>query len=214
MIQNMPDSANLIVLCAPRYDKLTEYTSKLFDHFSGLSAPVKIEVFDRAVTYEQLLSDLNVNSSEDVALIFCGHGRPSLLQGPPDDINDEASAFYDADLVEDRPKYMLAFCCSAGAGIGDAYARLTNDSTFVGFKRKLPIVTVDGIYAEWWKKIVYELASAVLNSPDLETLENSIEKLYKEAIRFFHLNEKRYEWARAMKWYLHKHSEIVRAVKT
>lgn len=204
----------LILLSAPSHDDLTEYTSSLFESFPSLGVPAELRVFERPLTYEQLLSEISVDpETTDVALIFCGHGEPSALLGPG--IQKKTfSTFYDDTIIEIRPKYMLAFCCKSAAGIGRSYKHKTEVSTFVGFGVDIGIVTVSGVYAAWWRKILYGLVSAMLNSPDGYALEKSVQSLYQEAIAFFHRNDKKYRWARAMKWYLITQSKSVKVIQT
>src|SRR5215218_8806091 len=119
----------VILLCAPSHDTLTEYTSELLDNFPGLGAPAVLHKFVSPLRYDQLLSALSINpGTTDVALIFCGHGEPPELQGPgahpgAAGYRDARSAFYDESFLDAGlvPKFLLAFCCSAAAGLGDAY---------------------------------------------------------------------------------------------
>ena len=204
----------LILLCAPSHDDLTKYTSKLFESFPHLGAPSEQRIFEHPLTYDQLLSELSVDpDTTDIALVFCGHGEPFSLLGPGVH-RDSFSSFYDDKLIELRPKHMLAFCCSAAAGIGQSYDHKTEASTFVGFDMKIGIVTVSGVYAAWWRKILHGLASAMLNASDTHALETSVQALYKDAITFFHHNDKKYRWARAMKWYLLAQSKAIKVVHT
>lgn len=207
--ENTQNDANLLILlCAPSHDDLTEYTSRLFASFPHLGGRVELRIFESPLKYEQLLLELSVNpATADVALIFCGHGEPFSLQGPgalPGEPNYRKtfSSFYDEGTIDNRPKLMLAFCCNSAAGIGKAYKLKSYESTFIGFDVDIGFVTRHGIYAEWWRKILHGLASSMLNASDSDVLEKDVQSLYKDAIDFFHRHDRKYRWARAMKWYL------------
>lgn len=204
----------LVLLCATSQDELTEYTSSLFENFPDLGLPAELFIIKSPRTYEEILSGHPVDSeTADIALVFCGHGLPPALLGPGERRGTD-SVFYDDALVEDRPRRMLAFCCSAAAGIGQSYARRTGGSRFVGFIVKINILPAPGIYATWWQKILHGLASALIHAADGRALEAAVRDVYAEAIAFFHKNEKRYNLARAMKWYLLKQANAIRIVET
>lgn len=209
-----------ILLCAPKHDLLTEYTSSLLQNLPDLGAPATPIVFEHPLRYDEVLTGLEIDShTTDVTVVFCGHGAPSALLGPPK-LRDPArgrnsySSFFDISLWEYRPKFMLAFCCSAAEVLGEAYRLKSNDSAFVGFTTKIGIITVNGIYADYFKKLLHELAAAMLRHSDKDALEASITTTYKEAIKFFHKNENSYRYARAMKWYLLAQLKAVKSVRT
>lgn len=214
---------NLFILfCAPSHDDLTEYTSKLLKNSRSLGAPAAVSTFTQPLKYDQLLTQHSINPDEmDVALIFCGHGTASALQGPgaqPGAANYKKarSPFYDASHLHLGPKFMLAFCCYAARGIGNLYERKTGERTFIGFDEKIYFVMGDGIYANWWRKIVLGTAAAMLNAPNLTTMEKAVRRLYKAALAAFppEKDKQQDEWTLLMRMYLRKQLEDITFIQT
>lgn len=210
-----------ILLCAPSHDDLTDYTSKLFDNFPNLGAPTLLHKFESPLKYDHLLSGLPIDPEKtEVALIFCGHGEPSSLLGPgtsPDtpDYRQTFSSFYDDSFLHLGPKLMLAFCCSAAVGLGHSYDCKTINQTFIGFDSEIGIIKKGGIYANWWRKILRGSAAAMLNATDRNEMEKSIRELYRDAISFFDSPAgRRYQLARAMKWYLLAQSKALKVFQS
>lgn len=209
----------VILLAVPSQDRLTEYCSALLENFPNLGAPTLLCPFKSVVTYDELLSQKSIDPLEaDVALIYCGHGYKDSLLGPrvqgeaPDNVN---AAFFNQSHVAIGPKFLLAFCSNAAAVLGKSYERMTTDRTFIGFEGEIGFVLAGGVYAQWWKRILYGMTSAMLNSTNVEQLEKSVLDLYKEAISFFSTeNGKNHKWALMMRVYLRKQMEAIRFIKT
>lgn len=219
---NQSSGGNLFILiCTPSHDNFTEYTSQLLKNSRGFGAPAAMRVFTGPLDYEQLLNQLSINPDKtDVALIFCGHGTASSLQGPgaqPGSANYKKarSSFYDASHLDLGPKFLLAFSCDAAQGIGDLYERKTNDRTFIGFDDKIYFVLADGDYADWWRKIVHATASAMLSAPNLATMEKAVRRLYKAALSAFPPEkDNQYEWGMLMRSYLRRQLEDITFIQT
>lgn len=188
---NLTGGPGLILICAPSHDNLTEYTSKLLENFSALGAPTVLRKIESPLTYDQLLTELSLDPvATEIMLIFCGHGEPTALLGPADhpgapDYRDTVASFYDESHLHLGPKLMLAFCCSAAAGLGASYDHKTHGRAFVGFKDDILILKEDGNYADCWRAILHGLASALLNASTRTKLEKSVRKIYAEALASF-----------------------------
>jgi hypothetical protein len=212
----------LILLCAPSHDTLTQYTSGLLAGFPSLGAPALLHKFSSPLRYDQLLASLPINQqATDVALVFCGHGEPSELQGPgahpgAPGYSDARSAFYDSSLLQAGavPKFMLAFCSSAAADLGPAYWRNSSGQVFVGFDKKIGFVIKDGDCADWWKKLLHGAATAMLNNAGAVDPEEPLRQLYKSAIAYFNSPEgrRRCKWWLAMSMYLRRQLDSLKFI--
>lgn len=202
----------IILLCAPTHDQLTTYTAGLFDRFPPLGAPAVLYQFESPLRYDEMLSALSLDpQTADVALVFCGHGDTSELQGPGAHPGEEGygearSAFYDGAhlLAGHVPRFITAFCCSAAAGLGESYGRNSSGQTFVGFDMEIGFVTKGGDYFEWWKKLLHASAAAMLNDAGHADPEEAVRQLYRSAISYFNSPEgkRRCRWWLAMSMYL------------
>lgn len=210
----------VILLVAPLYDDLTEYTSGLLDNFPSLGAPTILSKIKRPLTYNELLSVHAIDPLKtDVALIFCGHGKANALEGPGvlDAPNYRAarSIFFDQRHIPKGPKFLLAFCSNAAIELGNSYGRTTTECTFVGFDGDIGLVLSDGEYADCWRKIVHGLASAMLTSTDDRSLEESIRRLYRDAISFFSpKKDQKYKWGLMMRAYLRRQLDVITVIRT
>jgi hypothetical protein len=200
------DGNRLILICAPSHDDLTEYTSKLVEDFPDFGAPVVLRKIEGPLTYAQLLRELSPDQrAKDITLVFCGHGEASALlvpKYPPgaSGYTDTLASFYDESYIHLGPKIMLAFCCSAAAGLGASYERKTSGSSFVGFKDDILILMEDGNYADCWRALINGLASALMSVPDRSTLERSVRKIYREALAAFPAEkDDMYDWGLMMR---------------
>lgn len=211
----------VILLVAPSHDALTEYTSKLLEDFPPLGSPTILCKIKRPTSYDELLSLHSINPlTTDVALIFSGHGDDSSLQGPGEDgdaldYTMPRSHFFDQTDVLTGPKHLLAFCSKAALDLGATYERKTNGRTFIGFDEEIGLVIKDGVYADWWRRILHGLASAMLNASDTVTPEKLVQALYNEALSFFapHKDHK-YEWGLMMRAYLRQQLESINFIRT
>lgn len=196
----------LILICAPSHDDLTEYTSKLVEKFPDFGVPVVLRKIEGPLTYDQLVLELSPHqSASDITLVFCGHGEPFALLVPAyppgaPGYKDTLASFYDESYLHLGPKFMLAFCCSAGAGLGTSYELNTSGQSFVGFKDDILILTEDGHYADCWRAILHGLASALIRVSDRATLEKSVRKTYREALAMFPVEKDDvYDWGLMMR---------------
>lgn len=206
---------NLVVLlCAPvqKDDLLTNYTSKLLENFPSLNHSTKLRKFSEPLTYENLLTELSLNTEDDVAVVFWGHGNESSLLGPPDPSSQTRTSFYDATSIDSGPKYMLAMCCSAAIGLARAFDG-RDDRAFIGFDRPIPFVLAGGIYAEWWTKIVQGCAAAMLQFNNVDDLRAAVQHVYKSALSVFPPDSKR-EHGLLMNGYLLQQLESIDFVRT
>jgi hypothetical protein len=212
----------LILLCAPSHDSLTEYTSTLLENFPNLGAPTSLHKFVSPLTYEQLLSSLSIDpNTTEVALIFCGHGEPTSLQGPgthpgAPDYNDVRSSFYDDSFIHLAPRFMLAFCCSAADELGISYERKTSGRTFVGFDAEIGFVKKDGPYAEWLRNILHGSAALMLGVTGADDPEEAIRDLYSNAISYFNSPEgkKKCRWWLAQSMYLQGQLDALKFIRS
>ncbi len=211
----------VILLVAPSHDNLTEYTSKLLENFPGLGAPTLLCKIESPLTYDKLLSQKSIDPlATNVALIFCGHGEKNSLLGPgaqrsAPDYRTAHSSFFDESHVPIVPKFLLAFCSDTAAELGKSYDYMTKGRTFVGFDSESGFVLKGGVYADWWRRIIHGVASAMLSAPDIPALEKTVLDLYKEALSFFSTEKGReFEWGLMMRMYLHKQMEAMKFIRT
>jgi hypothetical protein len=203
----------VILMVAPVHDKLTEYTAGLLADSPDLGAPNVLCRPEHPVTYDEQLSQLSIDpASTEVGLIFCGRGRVDSLDVPGGSTD---TPFFDHRHVPAGPKFLLAFCSNAGAGLGAAYEHHTRGRAFVGFDSEIGLVTAGGVYAYMWKRILFGIASAMLRDTDSFTLERSVVGVYKDALSFFSSAEgARYKWALAMRMYLRQQMTAVSCIRT
>jgi hypothetical protein len=209
-----------ILLGAPSHDDLTEYTSTLLEEFPNLGLPTVLFKFTTPIKYDYLLTQCPIPPPADVLLIFCGHGEDSALQGPganpgASNYRKLRSDFYTDSYLHLGPTFMLAFCCKAGLGLGDSYDRKTTGNTFVGYEDNLYLVMADGAYADCWKKILCDIALAMLTATNDESLGQAIRDAYKAALSAFPpQDDSKYEWGLMMRAYLRKQMETISFVRT
>ena len=197
---------------APAHDDFTTYSSSLLVNFPSLGTPTAVRMFSESLTYKQLLKEQNIKSSTDVLLIFCGHGTEFELLGPAlPGTADETSDFYNETHIHLGPRFMLAFCCNAGKGLGTEYSK-TGKRVFVGFKDQLYMVIADGEYAFWWRNLMHGIALAMLTAVERSALEKTIRDLYRSAIAAFAGPE--HEWGWMMRAHLRKQLEDLVVVLT
>ncbi len=207
----------IILLVAPVHDALTKYGAGLLVDPPDLGAPSVLCRPEHPVTYDEQLSQLSIDPSEtEVGLVFCGHSREDSLLGPgaPSD-GAAGSPFFDQRHVPTGPKFLLAFCSNAGAGLGAAYERQTRGRAFVGFNGEIGFVTAGGEYAQTWRKILFGAASAMLSAADSFTLEKSVVEMYRDALSMFSPeNDRRHMWGLAMRMYLRQQMKAVSCIRT
>lgn len=217
---SVQDAKFLILLCGPRHDPLTEFTSSLLDGFPSDFGPPILHKFEEPLSYEQLLDDLTIGpEAGDIAMVFTGHGTLDSLQGPgqiphSSDQSLSRSRFYDDTFLHLGPQLMLAFCCHAAVGLGRSFEIKTSDRTFVGFNDFIGFVTKGRVYAEWFRKILQVSALAMLEDQEAEELKESVRNVYKEAIAFFSNNDKKYRYARMMRFYLRQQWDSIEFIKS
>jgi len=207
-----------IVLGAPAHDDLTEYTAELLANIHLLSGSSTLYCkFSDPLTYDQLLVQRGIKSA-NTFLIFGGHGDESQLLGPGAKLGAAncrklRSPFYTSAHIYLGPRFMLAFCCWAGVQLGDWFENQTAGRTFVGFEDELYLVLADGDYATCWTQLLVDLAKAMLNAPDLQSLEKAVQDSYQSALNKFPPHQdKKNRWGMLMRGYLRRQSESVRAI--
>ena len=183
--------------------------------FPSLGTATALRRFSGALTYKQLLKEQNIKASTEVLLIFCGHGTEFELLGPAlPGTSEETSDFYNDTHVRLGPRFMLAFCCSAGKGLGAEYSKAATRA-FVGFKDELYMVMADGKYAFWWKKLMHSIAWAMLTTTDKATLEQNVRDIYRSALAAFPAHEdSQHDWGFMMRAYLRRQLESLVIVLT
>lgn len=206
----------IILLAAPSYDKLTEYTSSLVVNLPPLGGPTRLRVIKSELTYDQLLAQEGIDPADtEVSLVFCGHGEDASLRGPGPDDDDEDSPFYDDSHHSVCPKLMLAFCCLAAKGIGRSYEDKTAGQTFIGFDDDIGFVMEGGPYADWWTRIIHDIARAMLSGSDANEIQRASQKIYKDALHAFR-SEKDAEndWGLLMRSYLRHQYQALNIIQT
>ena len=199
---NKPLGGVFTLLAAPAHDDFTNYSSSLLNDFPSLGTATALRRFSGPLTYKQLIKEQGIKASTDILLIFCGHGNDSELLGPAlPGTSDETSVFYDETHVRLGPRFVLAFCCNAGKGLGTEYST-TSSRVFVGFKDELHMVLDDGEYALWWRKLMHHIAFAMLTAVDRHTLEKTVRDLYHSALNAFVGPE--HKWGFMMRAYLRR----------
>jgi len=205
---NLADGGRVILLCAPSHDELTEYTSKLLEAFPDLSVPTVLRKIDGPLTYGQLLLELELSTHQrapDITLVFCGHAEPSALLVPAyppgtQGHKNSLGPFYDNSYVDLGPTLMLAFCCSAAAGLGVSFEHRTAGRSFIGFKDDILILAEEGTYADCWRSILHRITSALMSISDQANLEKSVRKIYRDALAMFPADKDDvYDWGLMMR---------------
>lgn len=208
-----------VLLCAPSHDRLTRFTSALFDGIPDLGAPTVLYKIVQPTAYDQLLDTLPHGRTTKVALIFAGHGTPTSLLGPgvnQDSTNYEKtfSCFYDDSFLNIGPKIMLAFCCSAGADLGESF-RPTKGRTFMGFDQPIGFVMQDGVYIDWWRTILHRSTLEVIHAETPQKIEVVVKGLYRSALSYFSSPQgRKKQWALWMRMTLRHQMNALRIIKT
>jgi len=209
-----------VILGSPSHDALTEYMSMLLDDFPPLGFPTSLFRFVAPKDYGNALAHLSIESDQDVFLIFCGHGSDAALLGPgttPNaaDYGTLKSVFYDRSHLHLGPQLLLAFCCSAGIELADVFGRFTSDGIFVGYDDKLYLVMGSGPYAECWRRVLFNIAIAILTTQNDRGLEQAIKSAYAAALSEFPPSkDSENEWGLLMRAYIRKQMETVTFVRT
>lgn len=217
---SVQDAKFVILLCGPRHDRLTEFTSTLLDDFPADFGTPSLHKLEEPLSYEQLLDDLAIGpEAGNIALVFSGHGTLDSLQGPgrvldSPDHSLSRSRFYDESFLHLGPQLMLAFCCNAAVGLGRSFEFKTSDRTFVGFNDMIGFVTKGRVYAEWSRRILQVTALAILKDGDVEDLKDAVRNVYQDALAFFRRNDKKYRYARMMRFYLRQQWDSIEFIKS
>lgn len=212
----IPAAGTFTLLAAPAHDDFTTYSSALLVDFPSLGTATALRVFAGALTYKNFLKEQNIKAGTDVMLIFCGHGTDFELLGPAlPGTSDETSDFYNETHLRLGPRFMLAFCCNAGKGLGAEYHSKTTMRAFVGFNDKLYMVTAEGEYAFWWRKLMHSIALAIMTTVDKATLEKNVRDAYRSALAAFpaHEDDQR-DYGFMMRAYLRRQLENLVVVVT
>jgi len=75
--------------------------------------------------------------------LFCGHGVPSGLLGPPrlhvvgSILSDRSFVVYDNEMITATPSSLFAFCCFAARKFGRVFASY-DEKQFMGFHDEIP----------------------------------------------------------------------------
>lgn len=120
--------------------------------------------------------------------------------------------FFDISHVNSGPRYLPAFCSSAASKLGRAYRELTTGCTFVGFDDEIGFVLKDGDYLECWRKIIYEVTSAMFATTDVEALETSVSALYQDALSFF--SQQKHQYSTLMRIFLRQQMQVIHYIRT
>lgn len=207
----------VILLVAPVYDAVTKYTAGLLENPPELGAPNVLCRLERPLAYDELLSQLSIDpAATEIGLVFCGHGREDALLGPGTLSEGAAgSTFFEQRHVPAGPKFLLAFCSKAAAGLGAAYERLSQGRTFIGFEDEIGLVLAGGDYAASWRRILFGSAVAMLSAPDATTLEKSVLGLYREELSLFSPErDQKYQWNFIMRAYLRHQMTSISFIRT
>lgn len=210
------DSKTIAWLCATPCDDITRFLSTLLDDFPDLGMPTQLIRMEQPVSYKQLMDSLVVSDGTEIILVFSGHGATDALLGaPPAEGSHAASSsshsrFYDVDSFDLGPRVLVAFCCSSGAVLGDAF-RDTLGRAFMGFDSPIGFVTADGVYSESWKKILHQSTLKITSTADNKELRDFVEKLYLDAYQYFKSAEgQQHEWWFWMTLVLRGHLDALR----
>lgn len=211
----------IILLCGPRHDRLTEFTSALLEDFPSDFGQPFLHKFEKPLSYDELIADLGVGPRDgDIALVFSGHGTLDSLEGPGTSPNSpdqslSRSRFYDETFLHLGPQLMLAFCCHAAVGLGRSFQLKTSDRTFIGYNDVIGFVTKGRVYAEWSRRILQVTALAMLADQDIEQLRDAVRDVYKEALAFFdRTSDKKYRYARMMRFYLRQQWDSIEFIRS
>jgi len=176
---------------------------------------------ESSITYDKLLYQNSIDPLDtEIALIFCGHGeRDALLvpsaNGDASDGPRAATVFFDQSHIALGPEFLLAFCSRAAAELGKSYEEVTTNRTFIGFEHKIGLLLAEGIYAQWWTRIIHGMVLAMLTEEDSDKLAKSIFDLYRDALKFFSSGEgHRHKWSLMMRAYLRSQMEALRIIRT
>ncbi len=191
------DKDVVIWLCATPYDDISKFLSGLFNDFPTLPKPTRLFTMKRATSYEQLMESVEGDKTE-VVLVFSGHGSSNALLGPPKTISNSAgvepSNFYDLDQFELGPGALVAFCCSSGAVLGEAFKE-ASDRAFIGFVAPIGFVTAEGVYFTAWQKILHQSTLKIISSSQSRELRTFVRGLYLDAYHYFKSEEgQKNEW--------------------
>ena len=222
--QQQPARVPVVILCAPSYDGWTQHASKWL---AEVPVPAEIPRFDvfgqagemaEAVTLSKAMQQAVQTGVPKYIVIFCGHGAPHALLGPPspDGSNLEFdggthSIIYDKESFEPSPHVLFAFCCSAASQLGEMFSA-TDEGVFLGYADKLPFIIGDEECLDTWKDILREVAGQIISDGDIGPQhEAKLKDLYDDKYKYYKDGGgQANDFAWLMRMYLPQHKALLR----
>lgn len=207
----------MVLLWGPSYDSLTNHTSQWVMELAQL---VKLDAAGPVIRKVDITVALDKARSGSSLAIFCGHGTPDALLGPP--IEDPQGAelisngvgkhspIYDRGMTVIGPSSLFAFCCKAGRELGRTFATISSRA-FMGYEDDLPLdlMNVECIHA--WKKIVHAICTDLVRDGGIRPEhETALRGYYESALRYFRDEEGRTNPERIeMQMYILRHLKLL-----
>src|SRR5215211_5008087 len=209
------DKNVVIWLCATPFDDISKFLSGLFEGFPDLPKPMKLFTMEQATSYEQLMESVERDETE-VILVFSGHGASDALLGAPKTEGGFAegrakpSNFYDLEHFDLGPGALVAFCCSAGSVLGEAFKQALGRA-FIGFAAPIGFVTAGSVYFDAWQKILHQSTLKILSTSQSRELKAFVRDLYLDAYNYFKSDEgQKNEWSFWMTLLIRGHLDALR----
>ena len=184
----------VVLVCAPKYDALTVFTSSLAEGFQSTYGYPKSIILDKPTTLYKLLDDLLIEDKTEIVLVFTGHGTPDALLGPPGSDSDirtsqgSHSVFYNSGHRVQGIRVIIAFCCSSAEKLGDYVA--SQGTIFLGYKERIGFILKEGDYKDWPQRILQAISEQAFELNEGSSLgkreaKQAIKDLYLEAYNYF-----------------------------
>jgi len=159
-----------------------------------------------------VVSDLQRTRGLQRIKLFLGHAVSDALLGPPqgrpDDIILKDSAYsviYDAEIIDNNPSALFAFCCDAGSQLANDFCN-EDSKSFLGFSADIFIPILDKDCRKTWKHIIRTVAEAIIDDRSIGAKhETLLRKLYDEAMDYYSEgegdeNENAYYYLMQLNW--------------
>lgn len=169
-----------VAFVGPNYDDLTDALSNRLTTIEE-EIPAEPKMFFGATAEpDSLVGWLSQKSDLSLLVVFFGHGAPEHLLTAPelgsgvDADSDHGVLCSSPDLIGDKARGVIAFCCHAATRLGREFRSATTGNRFLGFLSDVPfprtrsdIASVTGPMENSVKDVI---ANRRLALPELRTL--------------------------------------------
>lgn len=128
------------LFAAPEYDDLSRMLSKAVrGAVREWTSQPRSEAYETTKCRSLLADSANAAATERLIVVFAGHGVSDALVG---EVNSKRIVLFCClgDLPADRDVGIVAYCCSAGTGLGASVSYRRPGNAFIGFKDQIAFV--------------------------------------------------------------------------